>query len=248
MVAGSSNPGIRIGTAGWSLSRMIGDRFPGDGSHLERYARRFNAVEINSSFHRPHRPATYERWAAMVPATFRFAVKLPKTISHERRLVDCDDLLARFAGEVVHLGDKRGPLLVQLPPSFAFDAGLAEAFFDRAATTLGGAIVCEPRHPTWFTPDANVLLVAHRVSRVAADPAPVPEAAHSGGWPGLQYTRLHGSPHMYRSPYDAAAIARHADTACGSAVESWTIYDNTTTGAALGNALDMLDRVDAACR
>ncbi|MEN2792412.1 DUF72 domain-containing protein [Sphingomonas oligophenolica] len=244
-MAGSSNPGIRIGTAGWSLTKGIGERFPQGGSHLERYAALFNAVEINSSFHRPHRPDTYARWAASVPTGFRFAVKLPKAISHERRLANCDDLLARFAGEVAHLGDKRGPLLVQLPPSFAFHPILAAAFFDRAATMLGKAIVCEPRHPTWFAPDATALLVAHRVSRVAADPAPVPEAAQPGGWPGLRYTRLHGSPHMYRSPYDAAAIARYADAARGSTVESWTIYDNTTTGAALHNALDMLDRVTA---
>lgn len=227
---------------------MIGDRFPGDGSHLERYAQRFNAVEINTSFHRPHRPATYARWAASVPPTFRFAVKLPKTISHERRLVDCNDLLSRFADEIAALGDKRGPVLVQLPPSFAFDSSLVAAFFDRARAALGGAIVCEPRHPTWFTPDANALLVAHRISRVAADPAPVPEAAYPGGWPGLHYTRLHGSPQMYRSPYDAAVIARHADAACGSAVESWTMYDNTTAGAATCNALDLLDRIASACR
>lgn len=245
MVAGSSNPLIRIGTAGWSLSRAIGEHFPGNGSHLERYAARFNAAEINSSFYRPHRAATYARWAESVPACFRFAVKLPRTITHERRLVDCEDLLGRFAGEIENLGEKRGPVLIQLPPSFAFDPGLAATFFDRARTILGGAIVCEPRHPTWFTPGADEVLAIQEIARVAADPAPVPEAAEPGGWSGLRYTRLHGSPHMYRSPYDAAAIARYADTACGSAVESWTIYDNTTTGAALRNALDMLDRVAA---
>jgi len=247
MVAGSSNPGIRIGTAGWSLSRAIGERFPGEGSHLERYAARFNAVEINSSFYRPHRAATYERWAASVPQSFRFAVKLPKAISHQRRLVDCDDLLARFADEIANLGDKRGPVLVQLPPSFAFDADLAAAFFDRARSALDGTIVCEPRHPTWFTPAADALLAAHHIARVAADPAPVPEAAHAGGWPGLRYTRLHGSPHMYRSPYDGAAIARYAAAACAADVEDWTMFDNTTTGAALFNALDMLDRVAETC-
>lgn len=247
MVAGSSNPGIRIGTAGWSLSKSIGERFPGDGSHLERYAARFNAVEINSSFYRPHRPATYARWAASVPPGFRFAVKLPKAITHERRLIDCDDLLARFAEEVSNLGEKRGPVLIQLPPSLAFDASLAATFFDRARAVLGGAIVCEPRHSTWFTPAADALLVRHQIARVAADPAPVPEAAHPGGWPGLRYTRLHGSPRIYWSPYDEAAIARHAAAARASEVESWTIYDNTAGGAALSDALAMLDRVTTAC-
>jgi uncharacterized protein YecE (DUF72 family) len=71
---------IRIGCAGWSLPRVEQERFPAAGSHLERYASVFDAVEINSSFHRPHRPATYARWAAAVPSSFRFSVKLPKTI------------------------------------------------------------------------------------------------------------------------------------------------------------------------
>jgi len=245
MVAGSSNSRIRIGTAGWSLSAAAAERFPGAGSHLERYAAHFNAAEINSSFHRSHRRATYERWAASVPPTFRFAVKLPKTISHACRLVDCEDRLARFAEEIAGLGDKRGPVLVQLPPSFAFDESLAATFFDQARTALGGTIVCEPRHPSWFAPEPDSLLAAQRVARVAADPARVPAAAEPGGWSGLRYTRLHGSPHMYRSSYDEAAIARYAAAACGSDVENWTMYDNTTAGAALFNAVDMLDRVTA---
>ena len=70
------------------------------GSHLERYGAILDAVEINSSFYRPHRTATYERWAASVPEDFRFAVKVPKAITHERRLKDVGDLLDRFLSEV----------------------------------------------------------------------------------------------------------------------------------------------------
>lgn len=237
---------IRIGTAGWSLYKAEGERFPADGNTLEWYAAAFDAVEINSSFHRPHKQATYMRWAASVPAAFRFAVKLPKTITHKQRLIDCEDLLARFADEVGGLGKKRGPVLIQLPPKLAFDAHVAEGFFGRAAALLGGQLVCEPRHRDWFTPLADALLVAHQVARVAADPAPVPEAAEPGGWRGLRYTRLHGSPRIYWSDYDPAAIGRHADAARTAKVESWTIYDNTASGAALRNALAMLDRVAAA--
>jgi uncharacterized protein YecE (DUF72 family) len=77
-----------VGTAGWSLDRRYAAHFPGAGSHLQRYSGSFNAAEINSSFHRPHRRSTYERWAASVPEDFRFSVKLPKTITHERRLIE----------------------------------------------------------------------------------------------------------------------------------------------------------------
>ena len=75
------------------------------------------AVEINSSFYRPHRPSTYARWAAETPEGFPFAVKLPKEITHKRRLVDVAEPLDRFLAETAALGPKRGPLLVQLPPS-----------------------------------------------------------------------------------------------------------------------------------
>src|SRR5437763_17203339 len=92
--ARSSN--VFIGCAGWSIPREHAGHFRAKGSHLERYAGRFTAVEINSSFYRPHRATTYGRWAASVPANFRFAVKVPKEITHALRLVGAADLLDRF--------------------------------------------------------------------------------------------------------------------------------------------------------
>ena len=83
------------------------------------------------------------------------------------------------------------------------------------------------------------MLVRHRVARVAADPAPVAGAGECGGWAGLRYTRLHGSPEVYRSAYDAETISRHAQAAIDAGVESWTIFDNTMMGAATVNALEM---------
>ncbi|MEA3045273.1 MAG: hypothetical protein QOH47_3111 [Sphingomonadales bacterium] len=230
----------RIGTAGWALPAPVRDAFPPAGSNLARYAGRFDAVEINSCFHRPHRRATYERWAASVPAHFRFAVKLPREISHDLRLAGCAAAVERFAGEISGLGARRGPVLVQLPPSLAFDAALADAFFAMLAGAIGGAIVCEPRHPSWFEDAAEALLAARRVSRVAADPAPVAAAAMPGGWRGLAYFRLHGAPHIYRSGYEADA--RHAWAArirplAAAGAETWAIFDNTTSGRATPDAL-----------
>jgi uncharacterized protein YecE (DUF72 family) len=215
--------------------------FPEQGSHLERYAAVFNAAEINSSFYRPHRRATYERWAASVPDDFAFAMKLPRAITHEARLKVDAEPIDRFANETEGLGPKRGPILVQLPPSLIFDANAAAAFFDRLRGRIDGGVVCEPRHRSWFTSDADDLLVRHRIARVAADPAPVLGADEPGGWPGLRYTRLHGSPEIYRSNYDAASIACYAANARAAKVETWTIFDNTTLGAASVNALAMRD-------
>src|SRR5689334_25168406 len=120
---------IRVGTAGWSIAARYRPLFPETGSGLDRYAARFNAAEINSTFYRSHKRETYARWMAAVPDGFRFAVKIPKAITHERRLVDAAELVALFIDEVSVLGSKLGPLLVQLPPSLAFDAAVADAFF-----------------------------------------------------------------------------------------------------------------------
>lgn len=231
---------LRIGTAGWALPAPVRETFPAGDSNLARYAGRLDVVEINSSFHRSHRRAVYERWAASVPEDFRFAVKLPKAITHERRLSDCGALLGRFAEEIGGLGGKRGPVLVQLPPSLVFDAVATIAFLEALDAIVGGAAVCEPRHASWFEGEADTLLVRHRVARVAADPAPVPAAAQPGGWRGLAYFRLHGSPRIYRSGYDAAARADWAERIvplAAAGIESWLIFDNTTLGHATPDAL-----------
>jgi uncharacterized protein YecE (DUF72 family) len=229
-----------IGTAGWSVPSRYAAELPPGGSHLERYARRFGAVEINSSFYRPHQRKTYQRWAQSVPAGFRFSVKLPKAITHEQRLADCDALLDGFAAEVTGLGDRLGVLLVQLPPKLGFDRRVADRFFDDLRQRLDVLVACEPRHPSWFTPDVNEWLAERRIARVAADPAPVPDAGEPGGWNGLAYYRWHGSPRIYYSDYDdgaLGALGKRLDAQRQHGVPTWCILDNTASGAALGNAL-----------
>jgi uncharacterized protein YecE (DUF72 family) len=231
---------MRIGTAGWSFPRDL-ERFPAEGTGLERYAAVFNAVEINSSFYRPHQRKTYERWAASTPAGFLFAVKAPRTITHERRLVDCGEPLTRFLGECGVLGEKLGPLLVQLPPSLKFDPGVVECFLENWRKATTATTVLEPRHPTWFEAPAEALLRDFEIARVGADPAVVPAAAEPGGWPRLSYRRLHGSPVMYATSYDdgrleplAARMA--AETA---AEQIWCIFDNTRLSSATTDALKL---------
>jgi len=231
---------LRIGTAGWGLPRLWRDRFPADGSYLERYAARFSAVEINSSFYRPHRRAVYQRWAATVPAGFRFAVKVPRAITHDQLLVAADVLLEVFLEEATGLGDRLGPLLVQLPPALAFDAERVDEFLRTLRGLHAGSVVCEPRHESWFDGEADALLRRHGVSRAGADPARVPAAAHPGGDERLVYYRLHGSPRIYYSEYEPERLGAYADRLRRSAAaqaETWCIFDNTTLGAATGNAL-----------
>jgi uncharacterized protein YecE (DUF72 family) len=237
---------IRIGTAGWSIPPQHKQRFRGDGTHLERYARRFSCVEINSSFYRPHRPQTYARWAESVPAGFRFAVKMPREITHRRKLVDIAEPLARFLGEASALGDKLGPILVQLPPSLRYVDDNVRAFLGALRAQFMGAVVCEPRHATWFTDPVDTTLSEFNVARAAADPALVPRAARPGGWLGLTYRRLHGSPDMYYSAYAEAAIDTTAEAMreeTAECRETWCVFDNTARGEATGNALSLQARL-----
>ena len=176
---------VRIGTAGWSIPKARTDLFGADGPHLRRYATRLNAVEINSSFYRSHKPETYARWAADVPRSFRFSVKMPRTITHERRLQDVVEPLDRFIHETRALDEKLGPILVQLPPSLHFDPAVANRFFEALRTRHDGTVVCEPRHSSWFEPPVDALLSGFHVARVAAGPARVSLAAFPGGWPRL---------------------------------------------------------------
>lgn len=242
---------VRIGTAGWSIPKEHAAAFPIAGSHLERYGALLNAVEINTSFYRPHRPATYERWAASVPENFRFAVKVPKAITHERRLEDASDLMDRFLSEVGGLGPKLGLLLVQLPPSLGFQPDIADRFLSGLRSRIDGGIVCEPRHASWFTPEVESLLDNLRIARVAADPAPAAGADKPGGWRGLSYYRLHGSPRIYHSAYSPhylAALAKMLAADAAAAIETWCIFDNTAAFAATGDALMTRDMVQGSQR
>ncbi|OYX31025.1 MAG: hypothetical protein B7Y99_11080 [Caulobacterales bacterium 32-69-10] len=234
---------VIVGTAGWQIPRTSAEAFPVDGTTLQRYAARFGAVEINSSFHRPHQPKTYARWAQTTPPGFRFALKLPKTVTHERRLVDCAELVEAFLFQISQLGEKLGPLVIQLPPSLAFDAGVAGAFLAMLRARFDGDLACEPRHASWFEAEAAAVLSDQRVARVAADPALVPAAAEPGGWTGLSYWRLHGSPQMYWSAYGPERIGELAARLAAAPQPAWVFFDNTTSGAAAADALLLQERL-----
>jgi uncharacterized protein YecE (DUF72 family) len=230
---------IYLGTAGWNIPRAHKDRFPAEGSGLQRYSARLNAAEINSAFYRPHAPATYERWAAAVPPDFRFAVKIPKVITHERRLLRAREPLERFLGEVGGLGTRLGPLLIQLPPSHVFDARRTSRFLELLRGKYEGHAVCEPRHESWTMDAATRVLVKFRIARVAADPPRAAGLETPGGWPGLRYYRWHGSPRPYFSPYSAERLTALAAETADAAVDVWCIFDNTGSGSAADNALDL---------
>jgi len=237
-----------VGTAGWTVPRAVAERFPDAGSHLERYARVFGCAEIDSTFRHDHRDSTFRRWAASTGPAFRFAVKLPELITHDLRLEQTNAPLEAFLDQIGALGDRLGPLLVQLPGSLVFSARVAAGFFEALRERFDGAVVCEPREAGWFEPEADRLLQRFRVGRVAADPARVPAAARPGGWTGnrdrrgLVYYRWHGTPVVYRSSYASERLAQWAAEvrAWRAKADCWCIFDNTASGAAAGDALEFM--------
>lgn len=234
---------IVVATAGWSVPRAVAASFAGDGTHLARYARVLRGAEINTSFYRDHSTETYKRWAQQVPRGFRFAVKLPRSVTHDGRLRAARRPLQEYFAGIAGLGQRLGPLVVQLPPSLAYEARVARTFFSQLRELHDGPVVCEPRHASWFQPQAEALLARYRIGRVAADPAIVPAAAQPGGWTGTVYYRLHGSPRKYWSIYEPLRLAQWAqalETAPRGTL-AWCVFDNTASSGAAANALQLLD-------
>ena len=235
-----------VGTAGWSVGKPFRDRFPQEGSQLERYAQRLNACEINSSFYREHLVSTYERWSRSVPDDFRFSLKLPKEITHVQKLADCAEALRSFLASIRPLSERGTTLLlVQLPPKLAFEPGTANCFFELFRGLYAGPLVCEPRHNSWFQPEVEQLWQDFQVVRAAADPAPAEGAQDPAGWRGLTYFRWHGSPNMYFSPYSTARLVSLAQRIGACSGDSFCIFDNTARGEATGNALELRELLEA---
>jgi uncharacterized protein YecE (DUF72 family) len=242
-VASAALTALRIGTAGWALPKALRVSQSIHKSMLEQYAELFDAVEINSSFYRPHRRSTYERWRASVPRSFRFSVKVPKTITHEAGLSRCQSETASFMDGVRGLEDKLAVLLVQLPASRTFDEPIADAFFKALRQETAAQIVCEARNPTWFADPATVMFEQYRIVRVVADPVPTGCELAAPAHSRFAYFRLHGSPRMYYSPYPVGFLQGVA-AAAWAAADTWCIFDNTAAGAAWSDAT-MLQRLIA---
>jgi uncharacterized protein YecE (DUF72 family) len=247
-------PHCYVGTAGWTLPRAVQHAFPGDDAHLARCARVLDAAEINASFQRTPRASTYARWAGSVPPSFRFAVKMPRAITHERGLEGAQAPLAAFMASIAPLEPRLGCLLVQLPPSLALIAPAADAFFAALRAVFAGDVALEPRHPSWFDREAGAVLAHWQIGRVAADPPRGGDGLAPLAAREFAYWRLHGSPRTYYSAYTPAfleALAGRVQAWCahaGADARAWCIFDNTASGAAAADALALQQRLQAGTR
>lgn len=239
-----------VGTAAWNIPSQLRSAFPAEGTHLQRYAGVFNAVEINSSFYKPHKFQVYEKWASSVPDDFRFSVKLSQYFSHESRLQDSGEALEREIASIRGLGKKWGALLIQLPPSLKFESRAAAKFFKSVRKKCPVPVALEPRHESWSSTPALELLYENSINKVLADPEPCRTPAK---WrpqleASLRYFRLHGSPRIYRSLYSHELLQRlhtRLQASLSPSENTWVVFDNSMYGHATMNALEILKLIKA---
>jgi len=230
----------RIGLAGWSEAvSKYREHFPGTGSGLERYSRTLSMVEVNASFYRAVRAETFASWAEQTPPDFNFSVKINRAVTHAARL-SANAKLEQALEPMMSLGPKLAAVLIQLPPTLAFDPERDEAFLDRLRALYSGMVAWEPRHPSWEGFEASALLAARGITRVRTE---IPESDVPGpgsGYPsGGTYVRLHGTPRRYYSAYSATDLATLADWLGGAPDPVIVIFDNTASSAGVRNALEL---------
>ncbi|CAB4243662.1 conserved protein of unknown function [Methylacidimicrobium sp. AP8] len=237
-------PRVYVGTSGWNYPDwrpiLYGEAPRRDW--LALYARRFLAVEVDSSFYRRHRPETYRRWAESTPPEFAFALKGHRFVTHVKRLQEVGEAVRRQVEDASPLGGKLKAFLWQLPGSFRKDLGRLESFAKVLAGSRNGPRhVLEFRHPSWFDEEVFRLLKSCRIGSCQSDAADWPR------WDAvttdLVFVRLHGSQATYRSAYSENELVSWACRIGSWRRDGCTVhvyFDNTAQGAAVDNALKLL--------
>ena len=241
-----------IGTSGWSYTHWAKGRFYPKGLKPGRwlafFAKQFRTVEVNASFYRLPSPEMIARWVQMSGSRFRFAVKLWRRITHEKRLADCSRELGDFFAVVNALGSKRGPVLVQLPPTMRKDVGRLDSFLTEVKETTGRArwkVAVEFRHADWLCEEVRHLLDRHRAALCLADlpQCPITEPNHAA----FVYMRRHGPGGGYRGCYTLRHVAADADRIRGwrqAGRQVFVYYNNDIDGHAVDNARQLISAVE----
>ena len=228
------------GTAGWSYDHWKGGFFPiglAKSRWFEHYAERFNAVEVNATFHRIFPDATIIKWREQVSADFRYVLKVPRLVTHEMLLAGCEEEIAAFAGSASLLNDRLGMLLLQVAPSTPYDLGRLRAALQ--AFPDSARVAVEFRAEVWRQAAVRELLEGLGAAHVSVD---APGMRLSEWLTGPRaYLRLHGRTKMYFSNYsddelvEIAALARRM--AERGAQEVYVFFNNDAAGFAPWNAL-----------
>ena len=231
---------ILLGTSGWTYRHWSGSFFPttlDDARRLEFYAEHFPTVELNASYYRWPSDAAFASWARRLPPHFRLTVKAPKALTHVARLDDPAAWTARIATSLALLGDRAGPLLVQLPPSLHRDDALLDAFLSGMPPSV--RVAMEFRHDSWLDDEVFALLEARRTAYVVASGPKLTTVRRATT--DLAYVRWHGpdGARRYGGCYTDEALGEWAITLREWAARGRRVYgyfNNDIDGYAVANA------------
>ncbi len=237
---------IRIGCSGWTYRDWKGPFYPErmkDSERLGFYAERFDTTEINASFYRLPSEVAVAAWRRNAPSGFRFAWKVSRFITHNKKLKDCEDPVTLVWGRMAPLGERLGPALIQLPPQLRRDDERLDAFL---ALVPWGRCAVEFRHPSWYD-DAVLALLSRRGAAFCISDhhsAPSPWEVTTD----FAYVRAHGPGGRYRGRYPDKALEDMAARITGWAGEGrgvFCYFDNDIKSAAPFDALALRQRLGA---
>ena len=229
---------VLVGTSGWQYRDWRGLLYPAglaQNRWLRRYADGFGTVENNNAFYRLPAPELFERWRGMTPDGFVMAVKASRYLTHVKRLAEPEEPVERLMNSVRGLGDRLGPILLQLPPTLRAEPERLDRCL-RAFPT-GVRVAVEPRHETWWTDEIRGLLTEHEAALCWADRLgrPITPLWRTAAW---GYVRLHEGAATPRPGYGDQAlrswVRRVADAWPDDA---YVYFNNDTGGAAVRDAI-----------
>jgi uncharacterized protein YecE (DUF72 family) len=229
-----------VGTSGWQYADWRGHLYPAGLPQrlwLEHYASRFATVEVNNAFYRLPSREVFEQWRDRTPPGFVIAVKASRYITHIKRLREPAEPVARLMERATGLGDRLGPVLLQLPPNLQVDAErLADCL---ARFPPGVRVAVEARHPSWWCDAVREALTVHGAALCWADrqSRPVTPLWRTAGW---GYLRLHEGAAHPPPRYGRQALRSWAERLAatwGRAEDVYVYFNNDTGGAAVDDAI-----------
>lgn len=250
LLSPDTRPAIHVGCSGWVYRHWKEVFYPAglpQKRWFEHYASEFDTVEINASFYRLPLASTFEGWRTKAPSGFRYAVKVNRFITHNKKLLDCAEPVDEFIGLVRRLGPALGPLLYQLPPSLHRNDERLASFLERLPPDLEHVV--EFRHASWYGEDVLALLDRHGVGFVAHDLAGLISPRWSSG--RTAYVRFHGTGGKYWGRYSQEQMQQWAEWLVSQSEAGrscWAYFNNDIHGHALEDARSLknaLARVQA---
>ena len=231
---------IRVGTSGWSYDHWNDVLYPSgtpSRARLEHYVRRFDTVELNASFYRWPRDDGFRRYRERLPQGFLLSVKAPRGLTHAKRLLEPETWIGRLTSGLHELGDRRGVLLVQLPPTMVRDDARLGYFL--AALPAWMRVAVEFRHPSWNDEAVFQLLERAGASYCVLSGAGLPCVLRATN--ELVYVRMHGPDHehLYGGSYSDDDLRWWADRMReweGGGREVLVYFNNDGGGNAVRNA------------